>query len=1107
ISYGAPNTTGYGAVGPRTRAAVASVASGSSNAGGTVGSTMNANAGNSQCSYFAMPKPAETCPQSGEWKPLMSGSCQTGWQCSTPVQAIQTQQIQSQFCTPLAAQTQVASCPTGQTGSITQTRTSSCAAGASTPTWSGWTNSASSCTAPTASCPTPWGTTVTHGGYVTAYQTSSVAAGSSCVSQTRTCTNGQLSGTYTYSTCTSAAATCTPLAAQTQIASCPTGQTGSITQTRTSSCTAGATSPTWSAWSNTANTCTQIQSNAIDVFLVAGQSNAVGYPGSSAGSPAVPTGKALQYYNGAISNANDPVGNAQFGSAWPAFGSAYYAAAGRRIAFVPTAVGGSGQLATSDTGTGNWSQTGSLFTSSTNKLDAAMTALGGAGYTPTFKGVLWSQGENDAIKINGGTVTANDYQAGLTSMIARYRARYGSAMPFYIFQTGTSPTESDAGYAAVRNAQAQVDTGDPLTWLVFGGAYGFANRGLMADTYHYKQTGYNEMGTTGAQNVVAGTSAAPTTVTCTPLSPETRTATCPAGQTGSITQTRTSSCAAGATSPTWSAWSNTANTCTTSAAQSCTAPWGAAVASGGSVIAYQSATVASGQQCSSETRTCTNGSLSGTYANATCTESSRSSQGAGGSFGMNDLFVIGNIMQYGFSGVLPPNSHAIPLSTTRSYLDSLAQSGVRSSREIVATDALADSSMYAPAGDVIKEYQARNFTLIIALGGPFPPQYLTGPNCYFNTDANWSTTATAMGTITANFFAYLKTRSDIDQGWLASRVIVEPFNEFDSLGKMSGGACSPGYGTPAYGARLYNAIKTAFAQRDVGNEVIAPSVVGYYFGALSETPAGDYDQSRIWLKDYYAAGGGGRANIHIYCDPTRCNLSDGAATASTIVNIYNNIRSGSSVGAMLTEFGIPVLEGSCSNGAMADAQRAILFKNLATSGISPYFWRLLPFDVQDGGCRYGLVPLSSWSQTPPSYDLTGQALFGTTVPPPPANLSASCNVAGTQVTLSWGASSGATLYPVRIKPFTTCPAGWAHQNPSDQTECDIDSNTATSVTVPVTAGIPYAWWVHGVNSSNWSGSAHAAFVCSGSGSANAASLNLASALSALQSALRVLFGY
>src|SRR3989344_1868876 len=370
ISYGAPNTTGYGAVGPRTRAAVASVvASGSSNAGGTVGGTMNANAGNSQCSYFAMPKPAELCPQSGEWKPLMSGSCQIGWQCSTPVQAIQTQQIQSQFCTPLAAQSQTLSCPSGQTGSITQTRTSSCAAGATSPSWSAWTNSASSCTTPTASCPTPWGTTVTHGGYVTAYQTSSVAAGSSCVSQTRTCTNGQLSGSYTYASCTPAASlTCTPLTAETRTAVCPAGQTGSITQTRTSSCAVGATAPTWSGWTNSASSCVT--------------------PTMSCPTP--------------------------------------------------------------------W------------------------GTTVT----------------HGGYVTA--YQ---TSSVA-------------------------AGSSCVSQTRT-------------------CSNGQLSGTYTYQ------------------TCTPPATATCTPLAAQTQTLSCPAGQTGSITQTRTSSCAAGATSPTWSGWTNTATTCTT----------------------------------------------------------------------------------------------------------------------------------------------------------------------------------------------------------------------------------------------------------------------------------------------------------------------------------------------------------------------------------------------------------------------------------------------------------------------------------------------------------------------------------------------------------------
>lgn len=53
------------------------------------------------------------------------------------------------------------------------------------------------------------GTTVPHGGSVTAYQTSSVSYGQTCAAQTRTCNNGTLSGTYQYSTCSaSSVASC-----------------------------------------------------------------------------------------------------------------------------------------------------------------------------------------------------------------------------------------------------------------------------------------------------------------------------------------------------------------------------------------------------------------------------------------------------------------------------------------------------------------------------------------------------------------------------------------------------------------------------------------------------------------------------------------------------------------------------------------------------------------------------------------------------------------------------------------------------------------------------------------------------------------------------------
>lgn len=61
-----------------------------------------------------------------------------------------------------------------------------------------------------AGCTLPWGSTINHGQSATAFQASSVACGSSCTSQTRTCSNGVLSGSFTSQSCSVAAcAQCT----------------------------------------------------------------------------------------------------------------------------------------------------------------------------------------------------------------------------------------------------------------------------------------------------------------------------------------------------------------------------------------------------------------------------------------------------------------------------------------------------------------------------------------------------------------------------------------------------------------------------------------------------------------------------------------------------------------------------------------------------------------------------------------------------------------------------------------------------------------------------------------------------------------------------------
>lgn len=50
-------------------------------------------------------------------------------------------------------------------------------------------------------CQTPWGTTVTNNTSITAYQAPSVPQGGQCVSEQRSCSQGTLSGSYVYETC------------------------------------------------------------------------------------------------------------------------------------------------------------------------------------------------------------------------------------------------------------------------------------------------------------------------------------------------------------------------------------------------------------------------------------------------------------------------------------------------------------------------------------------------------------------------------------------------------------------------------------------------------------------------------------------------------------------------------------------------------------------------------------------------------------------------------------------------------------------------------------------------------------------------------------------
>ena len=67
--------------------------------------------------------------------------------------------------------------------------------------------------------------------------------------------------------------------------------------------------------------------------------------------------------------------------------------------------------------------------------------------------------------------------------------------------------------------------------------------------------------------------------------------------------------------------SYTAATCAVDPPLDCSSPWGGTIPHGGSVTAYQTASVACHSACTSQTRTCNNGSLSGNYSAQACAPS------------------------------------------------------------------------------------------------------------------------------------------------------------------------------------------------------------------------------------------------------------------------------------------------------------------------------------------------------------------------------------------------------------------------------------------------------------------------------------------------------
>jgi hypothetical protein len=256
--------------------------------------------------------------------------------------------------------------------------------------------------------------------------------------------------------------------------------------------------------------------------------------------------------------------------------------------------------------------------------------------------------------------------------------------------------------------------------------------------------------------------------------------------------------------------------------------------------------------------------------------------------GFNELFIVGYGRSQGYQCPLwndqsqgkitqCDNTVGLPLILIEKYLDILADRGIRVHRDVVPIKYFSDPSNLNNIIAVMLEYQKRQMKLIFVPGFPMTgPTSHNGLMCVPTDDQRFSDVAYTIANYSANFFKSLRASGRLDSAWLTNNVMIESWNEFDGAADLKTNADGTEFckldeflnGSPVKAAKLQAIMAYVFWKNDFKNEITAPSIVNVYKGPMSEQvrpgPKNKFENMRIYMKDYYAAGGKGRPALHIY---------------------------------------------------------------------------------------------------------------------------------------------------------------------------------------------------------------------------------------------------
>lgn len=243
------------------------------------------------------------------------------------------------------------------------------------------------------------------------------------------------------------------------------------------------------------------------LFIVAGQSNAVGY-GADANGGYESAADVAQFWAwdedpALLKPLKDPVYKSVKGSAWPAFCRRFFELTGHKVYILNVASGGTAVTDGGYTTPNTWANNayGTLRATARAQFEALKAHLEQQQLPFEIGGLLWCQGETDGGRIAAGTVSAQEYVDGTLDVFAFFRELTGKAtLDVFVSKIGFSTTTlapgtpAHEGYVAVQEAQEALCRGEAHVHMAFRLAPTFFAAGFMSDSIHYNQTGYNMMG-------------------------------------------------------------------------------------------------------------------------------------------------------------------------------------------------------------------------------------------------------------------------------------------------------------------------------------------------------------------------------------------------------------------------------------------------------------------------------------------------------------------------------------------------------------------------------------------------------------------------------------